>query len=327
MTRPFFLKLVRNILPWLFAAGIFAYLLSQYHLSQLIEITHLLNLSLFLPFAFSYFLLIGFLDCWSLRWFFCRLGHVVSSRSMASARLASYPPSVLHYGAGQALFAYFLKSSDNVPFLKSSSLFFLIMIFDLYTTFTFALAGSWVINFPIFNDFPLSPILLLIWILFTTALIFMSRLWRFVSRWIKPQYALALSESSPEVCFQIFLRRLPMHFLINSSFFILCITFGAHLPLLAVLAGTPLIVCVAILPITPGGLGTSQIAILTLFKPFLELPDSYQAIASKEGFLLAMSLVWVVSNYLLKVISGSFFMKRFLFTGSKILKATTGEVL
>jgi uncharacterized protein (TIRG00374 family) len=121
--------------------------------------------------------------------------------------------------------------------------------------------------------------------------------------------------------FVLLAYRLPMHLMICSGLYLVALAFGCRIPFLVAVAGFPLILLVGVLPITPGGLGTTQLVTVALFEPYLTLPPG--AAVTPSEMLFAMSLTWLFANYFLKALWGAVSLKLYPHQKGADLKTLT----
>jgi uncharacterized membrane protein YbhN (UPF0104 family) len=83
--------------------------------------------------------------------------------------------------------------------------------------------------------------------------------------------------------------------------------FGAKVNGMIILATVPIIFMLGALPLTPGGLGTVQVAMVVLLRDKIQTPLFTQGEIQAEELLFALSLSWMAVNYLLKALFGLYF--------------------
>jgi uncharacterized membrane protein YbhN (UPF0104 family) len=115
------------------------------------------------------------------------------------------------------------------------------------------------------------------------------------------------------------LVRLPVHVFIMFGMYFAVKPFHMELPFVSILSNIPIVFFIGSLPISPGGLGTSNAALVELFKPFITSPLIAQGLTSAGDLLLSFSLVWAFANYLMKALTGFICLK---FTSKDLFKPT-----
>ena len=103
------MKILKNVLPWLVALGIFFYLFHKYDPKQIWASLQVVILPIFIPFSILYFTIFYFVDIFSLSKVLHRFGYTVTVRELVPVRGVTYLLMVLNYTAGQGAFAYYLK--------------------------------------------------------------------------------------------------------------------------------------------------------------------------------------------------------------------------
>lgn len=313
---------LKKLLPWCFAAGVLAYLFRIYPPHKILEALSYVRLETFIPFAIGYFLFIYLADVVAMILVLKRFGFKVPIKSLLPARGVTYLLMVLNYGAAQAGFAYYLKRTHRIPIWEALSIFFFVGVVDLYWVFTLAFIGSF------FQDYQLRGFELknFVWIVSSGAyFIFIlnylfwrgplyqkleNKNWRFLT-WIREKDIFRLfKEASLFDYLKLFLLRTPIHVSLIISMYIVLKTFDVTVPFLKILGNMPLAFLVGTIPITPGGLGTANAVIVELLNPHLKSPLFDQGIITASELLLAASLLWMFSNYLLKILVGLFCLKK-----------------
>ena len=99
-------------------------------------------------------------------------------------------------------------------------------------------------------------------------------------------------------------------------------TFSCHIPFTKILSNIPLVFFIGTLPITPGGLGTTNAAMVELLKGYLTGPIFANGAVTPAELLFSASLLWMFGNYLLKIITGSVLMA---FVSKKLFEPTPNE--
>lgn len=307
---------LKNILPWLVAAGVFGWLFTIHPPQKVWGALQLVHLPIFVPFALGYFFLIYFADVFSLSRVLKRFGFKVGMRDIWPARGVTYLIMVLNYGAAQAGFAYYLKRTKRIPIWEGLSIFTFIGFIDLYWVFTLAFVGSF------FQEYQIGslPLKWIIWGLTAAAAVlfcFNLAFWRGkpakkkkwkIFEWIRSKDIFKLfKEASARDYLKVALIRTPIHVSLMFSSYILIQTFGAHCPFLPILGSFPLVMLVGILPITPGGLGTSNATMVELLYPYITFMEAGKV--TNQELLLAASLLWMFTNYFLKVLFGLICLK------------------
>lgn len=272
------------------AIAVVAILLNKYPLQQIIGASKNVDWSWFLAYSFVFFLTILLLDCFSVSRLFSRFGFPTSFKEMMHFRLASYLPMILNYGVGQGFLAYFFKKRKKAPFSVSSSLILFVFIVDIYWTFSFACIGSFLSDLTV-GSVNLSYFIRAIWSAATIALLVLILAFKF-----------PLKRARPSDYGVLAIMRLPMHIAVNTTLFFIAPMFGSALPFVKVISYQPVVTLIGAIPITPGGIGTVQLATAEFYKNFVSDPS----------LLVSMSLLFMAANFALQAITGAFFIKEVL---------------
>ena len=74
-------------------------------------------------------------------------------------------------------------------------------------------------------------------------------------------------------------------------------------------ANVPIVFLIGTLPITPGGLGTTNAAMVELLSPYLSGSIFANNQVSPKELLFAATLLWMFANYMMKIITGVILMR------------------
>jgi uncharacterized membrane protein YbhN (UPF0104 family) len=83
-----------------------------------------------------------------------------------------------------------------------------------------------------------------------------------------------------------------------------------HIPFAKVVTLLPLTVAIGAIPITPSGIGTVQIAAILLFQEHVSGGPVAQGQVSGAEIIFAMSLLFAIAIYCLKLLSGALFFRK-----------------
>ena len=192
---------------------------------------------------------------------------------------------ILNYPASQAAFAYYLKRKYNIPIFQALGIFIFIVVIDLVWIISLALAGSF------FQEYDVVGVDLE-YIVRTAALIAYSALFLWLAFWRRwPEKLMGrhiriplLERLRTRKVFHIFekarvwdyiviaVQRTPIHFTIIISMYVVLLTFHAHIPFTKILGNVPIVFFIGTLPITPGGLGTTNALMVELLHKYLTGP-------------------------------------------------------
>jgi uncharacterized membrane protein YbhN (UPF0104 family) len=82
-------------------------------------------------------------------------------------------------------------------------------------------------------------------------------------------------------------------------------TFNATIPFGKIIGNIPVVFLIGTLPITPGGLGTTNAATVELFAPYISSPAISAGLINAGELIFAATLLWMFVNYTMKVIVGT----------------------
>lgn len=312
------LNKLKNFLPWVVGGGIFYYLFTQYPLARLLSVIPYMHIVTFVSYSTAYFIFMWLADCWSLSCLFSRMGYLTKTRELLALRLASYPVMILNYGVGQGALAYFFKKKKGMPFLRSTSLISFTSLIDVYWIITLAFVGSIFSGFVV-DQFNLKKTLWLLWGGATLGMILMMVLPRIIFsikrfEWLTSLHIFAAFREARffDYLYAMVLRS-PLHLSVGTTLFFIAPTFGVEVSFLKVITYLPIALLIGTIPITPGGLGTFQIAMVAFFKDSIHGPLLSQGVVTASELIFLMTLAFQLFNYLLKIITGTLSFKKAFF--------------
>lgn len=310
-------KILKNLLPWLVAGGLLYYLFRQVSPKQVLESLRYLNIPYFLGFGILYFLLIMALDTWVLSRVLTRFASRVNFRELLPVRCVSYLLSLVNYNAGQASLAVFLKRTRDMSFFKTLGCIFFVTVIDLYWVIALAFVGSFLMDLNV-KGFQLEDWVRRVSYVALLGLILHLAFWRGwfgkilpqrfhfrLGDWLRGKHLFQPFHHATLADYaKIALARLPIHAAIISSMWFLIRIAGANIPFRNILGAVPIVLLTGAIPLTPGGLGAAQIATVELLKNHVTPPLAAHGSVAPEELLLAISLAWMILNYLFKSLAG-----------------------
>src|SRR5262249_53821762 len=251
-----------------------------------------------------------------------RFAVAVRFSELLPARCVSYLFSLVNYNAGQAGLALFLKRSKGVSFFKTLGSIFFVTAVDLYWVIGLAFLGSFFLPMSV-KGFELQEWVRRVGYIAFLALILHLAFWRgwfgkvlpkrwhfSFGDWLRGRHLFQPFHHAKLLDYlKVALLRFPLHLIIVSSIWFLVRIAGASIPFRAIVGAVPLVLLLGAIPITPGGLGAVQVATVELLKDYVVIPPQYQATVHPTQLLLALSLAWMVLNYLLKALAGVFCLR------------------
>jgi len=312
-----FFHYAKRIGPWIMAALIFAYLFHLYPPSKVFKALSYVNLWAFSAFAIGYFVFIYIVDSWVTTRVISDFSHKVSFKDIVYARGFTYLIMILNYPASQAAFAYYLKRRYKIPIFQALGVFFFIVFIDLMWIITLAFAGSF------FQDYTIGGVdlgrtvkifsicayaFLILWLVFWRRWIPLN--FKFIERQRKRKAFHIFEQAKVFDYIKVAVMRIPIHFTIIISMYVVLKTFNVSIPFTRILGNVPLVFFLGTLPITPGGLGTTNAAMVELLYRHVSGPIFASGAVTPQEMLFAATLLWMFANYLLKVITGTILLRR-----------------
>lgn len=326
---------LKKFFPWVVAAGILAYLFHLYPPQKIYNTLIYMNVPTFCCVAVGYVILMYLIDTFSISRVLGHFGHEVTMRELLPARGSTYLLMIVNYAAGQAAFAFYQYRKRGLPIATMLGIFGIIVVADLFllvllafittffTTWPFEIAGMNLRTFVrIFAVAVFGGFALLVLIMNHCATFDCVKKLR-ANRFIDLITTTRLTSH-----IKVALFRLPVHVFIMGGMFVALRAFGIDVAFIKVISNIPIVFFIGSLPITPGGLGTSNAALVELFRPFISAPAISSGQVSAGDLLFSFSLAWIFANYLMKAAIGLFcmrFVSRDLFAPTSDVSEATAE--
>ena len=308
-------NVVTRTLPWVVAVGIFAYILSSTDLDGL---KNSAASALWLPFwlaSFGLYAVIFVTDSFTVWWMYRRF-HVPSIRyrDVLPARGASYFLGILNYAAGSAAMAFYFKKRFRVGFLEGGASLLLLMLVDLGLVTLAVLIGGSMLPAE-WTDATVATVggVTLTWNLVVRCLAgaFVLGAVAHIVFWRAPWSWGPLERIREIPTFGGFRRatvldylkigiiRTPVTILYILMHGVTLIAFHIHVPWAQMLVFVPIQMLIAVIPISPSGLGTVNLAQRLLYNPYVYNAEGQQlvaeaATASIDAYGLALALAFNV---------------------------------
>ncbi len=311
------IHILKLVGPWGVAVGIVVYLFRLYPLATVLEAGKSVNLIGFSSFALFYFFFIFVVDTWIFSRVLTRFHHPIKFIELLPARAVTYLIMILNYGASQGAFAYYLKRTKKVAVFEVLGIFAFISLVDLYWLMGMAVVGSFFQDFQI-QGVRLAPIIRTMGGIAVVALAAHFVYWRYFSakpwratKWLREKKLFRIfHEAHLRDYAATALMRTPIHACIIACMYVVLLTFGAHVPLITILGATPIAFMLGVLPISPGGLGVTNGALVELLQQYIHSPLIDQGATTGAALILAASLLWVFANMALKAAIGALYLLR-----------------
>ncbi len=317
------LNFLKKVVPWCIAVLIFVLLINKYQPHQLYEALKHANLPLFFVISVLYFAILYIVDCRTISHTLTRFGFPISWKELLPARAITYLIMLISYPASQGAFAYYLKRTHKIPIFEVLGVFFFIALLDLYLVTTLAFIGSFfqegiidglnvsyvVKRFAIFA-YGAAFLHLVFWRGWIAKIFKIERKFKTIE-WIKSKKIFCVfKDAKTSDYFRIALMRVPIHAAIVIFMWMAVRVFHAEAPFINVLGSVPISYLVGTVPITPGGLGTTNYVIVELLSPHVTGEIINKGIATAQSIIFAMTILWMASNAFLKTMSGLVWMRR-----------------
>ncbi|HEX5033845.1 MAG TPA: lysylphosphatidylglycerol synthase domain-containing protein, partial [bacterium] len=231
----------------------------------------------------------------------------------------SYLVSLVNYNAGQAGIAFYLKRTKGASLFKTLGAIFFIAIVDLYWVIFLAFLGTFLMKVE-YAGIDVQTWVRRVAYVSLAALFLHLTFWRGwfgkllpksmhfrIGDWLRGRHLFqAFHHATLGDYFRIALLRLPIHATIITGFWFVVRLGGAEIAFRDIVAAVPIVLLMGALPLTPGGLGATQLATVELLKNHTRTPPGVPA----AELLLALSLSWMALNYLLKALAGLVMLRR-----------------
>ena len=323
MFKAFFKKVV----PWVVTILLFAYLFHKYPPQNIWNSLKSVNIWALFYVATGYFLIMYVIDTYAIARILRHFRHKAPFREILPARGLTYLLMIINYAASQIAFAFYQNRKHGLPISEMLGIFGIIVVIDLYILATLAFITTFFTSWPFeILGMNIAHFVRLFAIagyaLFIINLIFWhgtTGKFAFIDRLRKKDFFSVLSKAGLQDYLSVALWRLPVHAFIMVGMYFAIKPFHASIPFVNVLANIPLVFFIGALPISPGGLGTTNVALVELFQPFVTSPLISAGIISAGDLLFSFSLVWMFANYLMKALTGAICLK---FVSKKLFEPT-----
>jgi uncharacterized membrane protein YbhN (UPF0104 family) len=333
-------KLLRNLLPWLICIAIFAYLFHSFgqdgslHPDEIWRTLKLAQWPFLLLSGLIYFTVVLYADCIGIRHFISRFAAPVSFSETLLVRGVSFLMMIFNYGAGQGAFAVYLRKTRRAPLARSLGAMAFLSSADIMLIFTSG-AVALLIEDVVFEGVSLRRMGLaaigVIYLLYGAWILFWRnadgpwigklRRFRLVNWLIAHDVFHIFREAKFRDYLILFLCRTPVLAVVVCGYNLAVTSFNAHIDWVYILLYNPIILFAGSLPLTPAGLGTSQILMLRFYGDVTTGPLIASGAASAANILLTSSLAWILLNQLFKALYGAYCLSH----TSRQLFETTAE--
>lgn len=321
------LTIFKKILPWVVAGLIFAWLFNKYPPQNIWNSLKTVNILALCLTAVGYFSIMFVLDTFSVTRVLKHFGHTESFIELLPARGMTYLIMVINYAAAQLAFAFYQNRKHGLPISEMLGIFGIIVVIDLTILSSLAFVSTFFTSWPFdVAGMNISSFVRLVTVAIYAGLAINILFWNgalgkigFLERLRTKDFFSVLCRAGVRDYISVALNRLPVHVFIMVGMYFAVRPFHAHIPFVAILSNIPIIFFIGSIPISPGGLGTTNAATVELFKPFVTSPLISQGVTTAGDLLFSFSLVWLFANYLMKALTGLICLR---FTSKDLFKPT-----
>ena len=272
-------KRLGRILAWLVAIGLFAYLLSRFSLSQVL-LAMRMAAPWTIPVVAGLVLLVYLADSLAIwktfGWFVARL----SFKEVLVVRGATYLIALVNYALGQGAIVYFVNRSRGVPVVRGTAAVLLVMGVNILVLLVLATLGLVFV--------PQTPALLpwVLGIAYAGLAVYMTVV-AAKPRWLtaRPLFDVLLG-AGVRGHLKAMAARVPHILALMALTWTNMRAFGIQVPIGQAVVCLPMVYFVAVLPISPQGLGTTEAMMIKFFAQYA--PGS--TAAEHEAAVFASSL-------------------------------------
>ncbi len=292
-------QFLKRMAPWLVGAVMLAYLVWRIEINPLLDALSRADVALYFP-VVTVFILVNFLaDTQNLNALLIYSGTPIPFRDSVIIRGASYLLMIIDYTLGMGSIVYYLKKYKNVPMASGTGSMLFLNYITHISLLIMAIAGclmaaaSGVLT-PVLSNIALVAAILLALAIIT--IIIMKKLpdKPFLKK-IKDSMIWKIFIVSPFTSYLMnTIFRCGFYFTFVLFFYVAVRAFNMDIPFAEVVVYVPVILLVISIPISAFGLGTSQAAMLLLFREY-----------GSPAQILAFSLTYSASIIIFRGIIGT----------------------
>jgi hypothetical protein len=280
-------KHLARVLPWLVTAAILAFLFSRIPISAVIEATRN-SAPWFVPAIVLNLVAIYLADSYAImktfRWYVAPLGY----RETLTLRGVTYLLALVNYTLGQGGLVYFVNRTRGVAVMRAAAAVLLVMGINLLLLLLFSTLGL------ALGAQSLPALRTIILVGYAGLAVYISLLlWRpaFLTKRPILDVLLEAGVAGHLKCLAVRLPHLVTLLLIS---YVSLHAFGVHVPLLEALLAIPVVLFVAVLPISFQGLGPSQGVMVFFFAPYAQGDATHRAAQVLAAGLGMQAVAWCV---------------------------------
>ncbi len=286
---------IAKLWPWLVALAILAFLLSRIPRRALLTALEAGPWFWLGVYTFLQAFLILLLDTYATSLSLSITGFRQQFSLIFLARGATYILGILNYALGQGALGVYLQRSGITAIRAAGNMLFL-MVVNLGVLLVIASFGFWAGGSAKTAYFDLSPLFYGLWV---GMLLYLASI-RLQPRFLKKYQLLApLWQAGIKGHLRAAAGRFPHMLFLVLAYWGALRLWDIPVPLAQGMAIIAVVLFINAVPITPLGLGTTQVALVLLFSPFVPLPDADIRAASVLAFGLIYYFFGIVAQALL----------------------------
>ena len=310
--NPFY-RWVRGSVPWVAVGVLFVYLFLTSDRFGVLRAFNQMNWLSFFFVLLCYFIFQFIIDCLGIIYTLKQFNLYVPTFKVFAARGITFLFTVVHYSVGQGALPFYLSRTGHLSLWATSSAILFLTLIDFYWVVFLSFLGALgtiggstqflliVADYILRIDLALFVVLALFicfWrVIVPRADVFFQPIQKILAWFGQNPLCSAFRQASLRTYWQVAMVRISLHLSMIFFSFLALKTFTPDVPSRVFVLVYPLTLFIGTLPITPAGLGTTQIAIVELLRDF----------ATRET-LLAFGMMWGLSIVVLKVLLGILFL-------------------
>ncbi len=290
---------IKRALPWLVGGAILAYLIWRIEYTSLLDALSRADVALYCA-ALAVFIVLNFVtDTQNLYAILKSSHHEISFKDARLIRGASYLLMIIDYTLGMGSIAYYLNKLKSIPLLRGMGLMFLLNYTTQVSLTLMAIVGTFLAadtSSAWLEKIAVICAALLAFCVLSVLLIKYLPDFRYIRK-IKQNdlFKIYIETSFPTYIINIGYRCV-FYATFILFFYVAIRAFNIEIPFTALIAYVPVILLVISIPISAFGLGTSQAAMLLLFKDY-----------GSPAQILAFSLVYSASIIIVRGLIGAWY--------------------
>jgi len=305
-------SIARRVLPWLVALGAFAYIFATTDIERLLATAASAEWGRFWFAAFGLYLMLFVVDAYGVYWVY-RRHHVPGIRfaDVLPARGTSYLLGILNYAAGSAAMAFYFKRKFGVGVIEGGASLLLLMLVDLGIVISAVIIGGAMLP-PEWAQW--AVVIRFVGAAFALGVVAHIVFWR--ARWSwgpleairnHPSFR-GFRDATVVDYLTLIVVRAPVTIMYVLLHVATLSAFHISIPWARMLVYVPIQMFIAVVPISPSGLGTINVVQRYLYTPYAFDADGVQllgadAMAHIDAYALALSLAFNVPRVILGLLS------------------------